>query len=59
MNIVCALRCEVAYIGIFSIGRGLPYMGKYFRCRKYTGGWRSYEVIIVNKDGLWLVKIIL
>ena len=52
MNIACALRWEVAFVRIFSTGRGSPYMGKYFKCRKYTGGRRSYEAAIVKKVGL-------
>ena len=59
MNIACALRWEVASVRIFSIGRGSPYMGKYFKCRKYTGGRRSYEAVIVKKAGLWLIKFFL
>ena len=56
VNIACALRCEVASVGIFSIGRGSPDMRKYFRFRKYTSGRCSCETAIVKKVGLWLVK---
>ena len=59
MNIACALRWEVAFVRIFSTGHGSPYMGKYFKCRKYTGGLRSYKAPIVKKAGLWLVKFFL
>ena len=56
VNIACALRWGIASIRIFSNGHNLPYMGKYFKCRKYTGGRRSCEATNVKKAGLWLVK---
>ena len=56
VNIACALRWEVASVGIFSIGRSSPYMGKYFGCGKYIDGRRSCEATIVKKVELWLVK---
>ena len=31
-------------------------MGKYLRCKEYTGGQRSFEATIVKKAGLWLYK---
>ena len=55
VNIACALRWGVASVGIFSTGRGSPYMGKYFRCKKYIGGRRSCKTTIVKKAGFWLV----
>ena len=55
MTIACALRWGVASIGIFSTGRDSPYMGTYFRCRKYTSRRRSCEAAIVKKAGLWLL----
>ena len=56
VNIACALKWKVASVGIFSIGCGSLYMGKYFMCRKYTGGRRSCKAAIVKKARLWLVK---
>ena len=56
VNIVCALRWGVASIEIFSTRRDSPYIGKYFKCKKYTSGRRSCDAQIVKKAGLWLVK---
>ena len=52
VNIAYAFRWKVAYVGIFSIGRDSPYMGKYFKCIKYTGGLCSCEAAIVKKAEL-------
>ena len=52
VNIAYALRWGVASVGIFSTGHDSPYMGKYFRCRKYTDGRCSCEAAIVKKVGL-------
>ena len=53
MNIACALRWGVASVGIFSTGRGSPYMGKIFQvldiCRwtACIGGCKGEESRIV------------
>ena len=43
VSIACALKWGVASIGVISIGRGSPYMGKYFRRGTDTGGRLSFE----------------
>ena len=59
MTIEYVLRWRVASVGVYSTGRGSPYMRKYFRCREYTNEQRSFETAVVKKAGLWLMKIFL
>ena len=44
MNIACAFRWGLASVGIFSTGRGSPYMGKTFQVldiRRWTARIRG------------------
>ena len=36
------------------LGIAHPLWDPPFKCREYIGGWRSLEVAIVKKVGLWL-----
>ena len=56
VNIACALRWGVAFVGVYSTGHGSPFMGKHFRCKEYNGGRCSFEATIIKKSGLWLYK---
>ena len=57
-SIACALRLGVAYVGSFSIGRGLLYMALHFRCRADTSGRLSLGAKILKKTGLWLCNLL-
>ena len=54
MTIACALMWEVTFVGVYSTGRGSPFMGKTFQVQEYTGGRHSLEAAIVKKARLWL-----
>ena len=46
VNIACALRWGVAFVGIFSTGHDLPYMGKAFQgldIRRWTTHIRGHK----------------
>ena len=59
VNIACALRWGVASIGIFSTGSGSPYMGKHFKCRRYTDERCSFKAAQMKKADLWFLEFIL
>ena len=52
VNIACALRWGIAYVGIFSIGRGSTYMGKHFKCWIYADGRLTFEAAREKKVSL-------
>ena len=58
MNIACALRWGVAFVGITLLGVAHPNWGKYFRCGLYSGGLLSSRAARVKKSDMWLLLFI-
>ena len=54
VNIACALRWGVAFVGITLLGVAHPIREKHFRCGTCVGGQLSSRAARVKKADMWL-----
>ena len=55
VNIACALRWGVAFVGITLVGVAHPIQEKHFRCGTCAGGRFSSGAARMKKSNMWLL----